>query len=202
MLPDLDVGASCEAFEPYTQQTQCDPTPKPGVVAFRDFVIAQLGGSDLGIVRACDVGKASHHKEGRAWDWGNKTTNPDDVARVQTLFDWLWAKDKYGNDAANFKRVGLVSVIWNAQHWSTAEPSWRPYTGTNLHTDHVHFSFGWPGALAQLSFYQWLGTAPAPGPPAPPVASPESNYNLVGGLIVVGSLAYLTHRWWGKQLAG
>jgi len=31
-------------------------------------------------------------------------------------------------------------VIWNRKIWSASKPSWRPYTGKNPHTKHVHVS--------------------------------------------------------------
>jgi hypothetical protein len=33
-----------------------------------------------------------------------------------------------------------------------AEEGWRPYVGTNPHTDHIHFSFSWAGARKQTSY--------------------------------------------------
>lgn len=204
-LPELDVGSSCEPFEPYTRPEACEgdtvPEAQVGVKAFRDFVVAYSGGGDSGIVRACNIGNPSHHKEGRAWDWTVNANSPDDVARVQELFDWLFAMDRYGNDAAIFRRVGLVSVIWNGQHWSTAEPSWRPYTGANRHTDHVHFSFGWPGARAQTSFYRWLGMPlPPPNPIKPGSPLVVQNMNWVGLLAIVGMLGWLTRKLWWKRV--
>jgi peptidoglycan hydrolase-like protein with peptidoglycan-binding domain len=76
---------------------------------------------------------------------------------------------------------------------------WRPYSGESDHTDHVHFSFSWDGAMKRTSW--WDGTPvtvadqgpcrPYAGQPAPiyttrrtsqcstPPAAPKSAYALV-----------------------
>lgn len=43
----------------------------------------------------------------------------------------------------NAARLGVKYIIWNRQQWSVAKASqgWRPYTGSNPHTDHVHITF-------------------------------------------------------------
>lgn len=187
VLTAVDFGPAIEPFEPYSAPSTCNPDAQPGVKAFRDFVLANAGGADLGIVRACDVGSASLHHEGRAWDWGNNASNPEDVTRVQAALDWLFAKDAYGNDAAMFRRVGLTHLIWNGQSWSTTTKQWKPYTGHSPHTDHVHFSFGWPGALAETSFYR------AGGVVVPP--SSTRSYNWLGVVLIAAGIAYLGYTW-------
>ncbi len=169
MLPEVDLGSELEEYLAYEPAASCDGQLRPGVVEFRDFVMDRLGGSDLGMVRACTDTRWSLHHEGRAWDWGMRADRPDDVARVQELLDWLYAADRYGNVDALVRRAGLVNVIWNGQSWSSTRRLWHEYSGPNPHTDHVHFGFAWPAALAQTSFYGWLGAGaiPAPGQPAP-----------------------------------
>lgn len=189
MLPLVDLGAAIEPFDPYTGSKICDPVAKPGVIQFRNWVMSNLGGKDLGIVRDCNVGNPSHHHEGRAWDWGNNVGNPQDEARVDELLAWLLAKDAYGNDAAWFRRVGLVGVIWNHRSWNTYQPFWHDYTGTSPHTDHVHFSFGWPGARGETSFYSWLSGA-APGVP---LAAGGASRNWLGYVMIAGMVGYLAY---------
>ena len=196
MLAFPDLGPACERFEPYTQPDTCNPDAQLGVKAFRDWVIGNLGGTDLGIVRACDIGSTSLHHEGRAWDWGVNVSKPDDVVRVQQLFDWLLATDKYGNEAAMFRRAGLTSMIWNRQSWSTVYKQWKPYTRPNPHTDHVHFSFGWPGARGQTSFYSWASGGLLPGPPIPVAPA----YNKLGYVLITGAAIYLTYPYLRKLL--
>ena len=46
-------------------------------------------------------------------------------------------------------------IIWNRKIWGAYLPDqgWRTYTGPNPHTDHVHVSFSWAGALKQTSWW-------------------------------------------------
>ena len=168
MLPAVEVQTPPEPYSAPLQVTTCDPEPKPGVVAFADFVLSHQGGRSLGISRRCASGKASEHHEGRAWDWGMDASNAEDYQRVQELLDWLLAPDLVtGEPHANFRRLGLRYVIWDRAIWSAGKKTWHPYSGSSPHTDHVHFSFGWPGALGKTSFFQWLA-----GPSEPPVEPP------------------------------
>lgn len=163
MLPGPEAFSSAaEGFAQPDKPELCDPTPKPGVEAFRDFVLNELGGRDLGIVRACDIGSPSHHHEGRAWDWGINADDPDEAARAEELLAWLTE-----NDAEMFRRVGLRYMIWNKLFFSSGRPQWRDYDGYqdgqcvrspcgDPHTGHVHFSFSPQGAMGTTSFFGWL----------------------------------------------
>jgi hypothetical protein len=177
--------------EPYaTPETiECDPAPKPGVEAFRDWVMSTFGGESFGIGRDCDIGKPSDHHEGRAWDWKVDASSPDDQARVHAFFDWLFAADPDGNIDAMFRRTGLSYLIWDRMSWYAWRRDWQPYTRENPHTDHVHFSFGTPGAMGETSFYRWLGMEPKPVPlPGPPPSEPVERPSLtVGGLAFLAS---------------
>jgi hypothetical protein len=162
-----------EAFSPYQGQTVCEPVLRDGVVRFRDLVLAAYPATgDSGILRACDVGGTSEHKEGRAWDWRVNTKNPADVLAVQDLMAWLLAADELGNPAAMARRLGVMYVIWDSKVWKSyqAAKGWQPYSGASPHTDHVHFSFGWAGALGATSY--WSGqVAPVMTRPEPVVVS-------------------------------
>jgi len=153
-LPRLGAQVSVEGYAPRAETITCDPPPKPGAVAFRAFVLGHLGGTDLGICRACGAGRSEHY-EGRAWDWGVRADRPEDVERVEKLFSWLFAPGPHGEPNANFRRVGLRYLIWDRKIWSGGTQIWRPYSGS-AHRDHVHFTIGWDGALAKTSFYDWL----------------------------------------------
>lgn len=150
-----DLGAGIERLASYQGQTVCDPTEKPGVVAFRAMVHKQYGGTSAGIARACEVGGKSEHKEGRAWDWPLRADRPADAAKADELLRWLLAGDCYGNKHAMARRLGIMYVIWNRQVWSAyaADRGWQPYSGTSPHTDHVHFSFSWDGANKSTSYW-------------------------------------------------
>jgi hypothetical protein len=162
-------GPQIDAYASYVGQTKCDPTAKPGAVAFMNLVLATYPctGSS-GITRACNVGGTSEHKEGRAWDWKIQYPHP----AADTFLGWLLATDKHGNKHAMARRLGVMYMVWNNKIWSSykASQGWRPYTGSNPHTDHVHFSFSWDGANKKTTFW----TSPLPpadsGPPPAPDA--------------------------------
>lgn len=147
-----------------SDESVCDPNAeRPGVQAFKDFVLEHQGGGSMGTSRPCSGGASSGHHAGRAWDWAVDASNPDDQARVWELFDWLLA-----NDAELFRRAGLAYMIWDKRSWSSFKPFWHPYDGfdeegncpsgscRDPHTNHVHFSFNHPGADGETSFYRWL----------------------------------------------
>ncbi len=145
--------AEIDALAAYEAQTTCDPTEKPGVTGFRDLILATYPGTtDMGIVRGCDVGGTSEHKEGRAWDWG--VTPAEEASAI--LLDWLLAEDEYGNSFAMARRFGIMYIIFDGGIWgsSKADQGWRVYEGESPHTDHVHFSFSWDGALQQTSYWR------------------------------------------------
>lgn len=163
MAPALAVPSS-PSFGPgiddlagYDGQSICSPTDKPGVVAFKQRVLAAYPGTGAGgISRACHIGGTSEHKEGRAWDWMVDASDPADRAKADEVIEWLLREDKYGNDHAMARRLGIMYLIWNRRSWSTWG-GWESYctssTGCSPHTDHVHFSFSWAGALKRRTFW-------------------------------------------------
>ncbi|MGB8652510.1 MAG: peptidoglycan-binding domain-containing protein [Mycobacteriales bacterium] len=169
------LSRAIELPQPYVGQSICDPVAKPGVAAFRNMVLnTYRDTTSLGIVRDCGIGGQSEHKEGRAWDWGVSVSNPTQVSEVNALFSWLMRTDQYGNTYAMSRRLGIMYIIWNRHIWKAYQPSagWQPYNGTDSHTTHVHFSFGWNGARRVTSF--WDGSvAPVDyGPNGPTTAVP------------------------------
>lgn len=157
-------GASIDGYASYVGQSTCSGTAKPGVTAFKNLVLATYPcTSSGGIVRGCSVGGKSEHKEGRAWDWMIKYPHP----AADALLSWLLATDSHGNKHANARRLGIMYMIWNRKMWRAYKPDqgWQPYTGSNPHTDHVHFSFSWNGANKKTSF--WSAPA-APSTPTTP----------------------------------
>jgi hypothetical protein len=160
-----DFGASIEPLAAYVRQTTCDPTEKPGPVGVRALLNDTYSLNRTGnIVRACDVGDTSEHKEGRALDYMLDTTDSGEKAIGDAIVNWLLATDKYGNKWAVARRLGIMYVIWNRQIWSSSRASegWRDYTGDNPHTDHIHLSFSWDGAKKQTS---WWTMTPLPSTP-------------------------------------
>jgi len=153
------LPSSLESLSPYIPQTSCDPTAKPGVVAFEQLILRTYPGTGSdGIVNTCAAeGAVSEHSEGRAWDWQVSALDPGQLATANTLLGWLLAPDAAGRPAAMARRLGLMYVIFNQRIWGAydADQGWRPYFGTSPHTDHVHFSFSWAGAWQRTSF--WTG---------------------------------------------
>ena len=165
----------------------CDSVAKPGVRAFSNLLLATYpDSSTLGITRDCGVGGQSEHKEGRAFDWGVSVTNAKQKAEADTLLAWLLKSDSAGNKAANARRLGIMYMIWNKQMWRSyqADKGWLPYSGTNEHTDHVHFSFGWNGAKQLTSW--WTGKV-APVDYGPSVQQPVIPQRLPANLLLLAT---------------
>lgn len=200
--PPLPSGV--EDLQPYVGQEGCDPVAKPGVLAFQSLLMSTYRDTgSLGIVRDCGIGGQSEHKEGRAFDWAVSVNNPNQVAEVKAVTDWLTAyQGPYF--ASNARRFGLMYMIWDHRIWKAYDPTkgWQPYTGPIPHTDHVHFSFGWNGAYKSTSWWSGkvaplscgpyvstCGPAPTPPggggtptPPPTPTASPiDLKYAALGG---------------------
>lgn len=153
----------------YDGQSKCAPAAKPGVLAFQSMVLRAYPGTGVGgIGRACNIGGQSEHKEGRAWDWTVNGGVPYQRAAAESMLDWLTATDRYGNEHAMANRLGVMYMIWNRKIWGSWSGEWETYCvqkpwgckepgrGGGLrhpHTDHVHFSFSWDGALKRTSYW-------------------------------------------------
>jgi hypothetical protein len=148
--------AAIEPLAGYVGQSVCSPTAKPGTTAFANLLLRTYPTSrSLGISRSCSVGGRSEHKEGRAFDWGVSVYDAKQRASVDALMTWLLKSDRYGNRHAMARRLGIQYMIWNRRIWGAyaAGSGWRRYTGSNPHTDHVHFSLSWAGARKKTSFW-------------------------------------------------
>ncbi len=169
--------AAIEPLAGYVGQSTCSPAAKPGTAAFANLLLRTYRNSrSLGISRSCGVGGKSEHKEGRAFDWGVNVRSKADRASVKALMHWLLKRDRFGNRYAMARRLGIQYMIWNRRIWGaySAGSGWRKYTGSNPHTDHVHFSMSWAGARKKTSFWNPRsfpnnsGSAPSrPGKPKP-----------------------------------
>lgn len=157
-------GAGIDSYAAYDGQDTCSPTPKPGVVDFKNLLIATYGSRTWGIARDCGSGGRSEHKEGRALDFHFNYHNTRDRAAATDLLNWLLGTDQHGNRHAMARRLGIMYVIWNRQIWEAYRPSagWQPYScdgsPSSCHTNHIHFSFSWAGARKQTSW--WTGAGP------------------------------------------
>ena len=177
--PRASYAPAIEPLAAYQAQTTCSPVAKPGTANFAARLLSAFPTTrSLGIVRGCSVGGRSEHKEGRAFDWGVRANDPADRARAERFLTWLLRTDKYGNQYAMARRLGIQYVIWNRRVWGAydAAAGWRPYAGHSPHTDHIHISFTWAGGRGRTSF--WTGkvgnvlAAPAPTLPVPPPVAP------------------------------
>ena len=204
--PTPSFGPGIEGYARYQGQTQCIGSEQPGVAAFKQMVLAAYPGTrNLGVIRACGIGGSSEHKEGRAWDWGVYVNRANEAAAAQEVINWLLATDRHGNRHANARRLGLMYMIWNRRIWKAySNPgTWHNYTGASPHTDHIHFSFGWPGAKKQTSFFgatsqaetgSWSGWTPT----AAGIASAPSATSWSPGrtdVFAVSPSGTLIHRW-------
>jgi hypothetical protein len=162
---DSDGVAEAGPVDPFassdpTPPGACDPTAKPGVLLFRQWVIGRWGerpGSPQNILRDCKTGAPSEHWEGRAWDW-----MVPNAAAAEAFLAELLATSAEDEPAALARRAGVMYLIWNHRMWrayahaGNPPGSWAPYTGPNPHTDHVHLSFSRAGARGETSFYPYL----------------------------------------------
>ncbi len=185
----VDLGPFSQPVEPYAPSepvNECDPVPKPGAQDFRSWVIDTWGGRDGGIERDCgaDAPTSTHH-EGRAWDWF-----PPDRATADAVIACLLRSDDDGNAHALARRAGLRVIIyyeriWNAGGAVVDGDGWAKYKHADsasdrlAHRDHVHFSFGWDGAMRRTSLFEIIG----PGDAMPvelELARPEKPNNQMG----------------------
>ncbi len=171
--------ATVEELAPYVAQAVCDPAAKPGTRALADALLDHYGTGSVGISRECSVGGTSEHKEGRALDWMLDAGDPAEAAVARAFLDWLAAPGPAGESSYAARRLGVMYVIWDRQIWSPSRGAWQPYDGPSPHTDHVHVSLSWAGALGLTSW--WTGVAarvdqgpctPDPGPAGVPACSP------------------------------
>lgn len=171
--------AAIEAPADYDGQSTCSPAAKPGTVKLARLLVATYGKASIGISRPCSDGGQSEHKEGRALDWMLSYKNKAQRAKVQAFLTWLLAPDKYGNQAAMARRLGVMYMGWNNQMWRAyGSMGWGDLKGcttnramkaasydTTCHRNHLHISLSWDGAAGLTSF--WTGTALAPSCQAP-----------------------------------
>ncbi|MFA9428659.1 S-layer homology domain-containing protein [Egicoccus sp. AB-alg2] len=157
-LPSGTYGANIDAYARYEGQSQCLSEEQPGVRDFRALLQRTYGANGGGILRNCSQGGKSEHKEGRAYDWMLNANNASDRRKADEVLGWLLATDEHGNRHAMARRLGIMYIIWNRQVWNAYRPDegWRPYTGASPHTDHIHFSFTWDGALRRTSYWRPL----------------------------------------------
>jgi len=171
-----------DAPSPYEGQTTCTKAPRPGTVALATWLMRTypVTGS-MGMMRACNVGGRSEHKDGRAFDWKADVRNK---ATRHAAYDFIakaLAPDEAGNAHALARRMGIMYIIYDDKIWSSYyDFAPRPYLNagckrlkkcsrTLRHKNHVHISLGYAGAAAQTSWYRSRGV------PSEPVLHPGTD---------------------------
>lgn len=139
----------------YVKQSICEAVERPGTKALRQLLKDTYGRANSGgITRSCSTGGASEHKEGRAYDWANNVSVPAQKQVADHFVAWLVGADRNGVAAGNAHRLGVQYVIWNRRIWNSGS-GWKAYNGASPHTDHVHVSLSWDGAMGRTSW--WTG---------------------------------------------
>jgi len=151
--PSKTLPAVLDAKTPYEPQVSCDPRLKPGVAAFAALMKARYRTGYIGTYRPCQS-DTSEHYENRAMDWMLSVNKPTEKAIANSVVAWLSARN-----GVMARRFGISYIIWNRHMWREYRPEqgWAAYTGSVPHTDHVHFSFSWDGAMKRTSW--WTGKA-------------------------------------------
>jgi peptidoglycan hydrolase-like protein with peptidoglycan-binding domain len=140
-----------DVVPPWQGNVVCDPVDKPGLEAFGSLVGEHYGRPGYTTSRTC-IDQKSEHYDGRAVDWQLNAFDPADRRIGDAVVTWLT-----DNDGEMAKRFGLQSIIWNERSWHSTDTTWKGYVGQSPHTDHVHFSFTWDGAMMRTSW--WTGEA-------------------------------------------
>lgn len=179
LLPLAPAHASAvDDYSGYVGQTTCARAPLPGTSYLMTWLLRQYPGTtSASMLRACDGGGTSEHKDGRALDWAVDAADPAQHALADDLLQRLFATDRHGNENALARRMGIMYVIFDDTIYRAydrqAPFSPQPYVNagcttartcskTLRHRDHVHFSLSWAGASAQTSFYRDRGVASVP----------------------------------------
>ncbi|QDO87122.1 hypothetical protein FNH13_01265 [Ornithinimicrobium ciconiae] len=150
--PSKDLPGTLDAAPPWQYSYSCDPNDKPGMVAFANLVSNHYNKPTWYGSRPCKHGDNSQHYEGRAMDWRMNAYSAGDKAIGDSVAQWITA-----NNGEIARRFGVQSVIWNRKAWYLYKPgSWENYYGASPHTDHLHISFSWDGAMGRTSW--WDGT--------------------------------------------
>ncbi len=147
------LPAQVDAQPGYQPQNSCDPVARPGTSALGELLAADYGGGAIGYARSCVRG-TTEHSDGRALDWMLDAHDPADLAIADRALGWMLA-----NDAEVARRLGVQYIIWNGKIWRAyrASSGWAPYSGWSPHTDHIHISLTWDGAMKRTSW--WTGKA-------------------------------------------
>jgi hypothetical protein len=153
------LPAQVEPLATYVGQVSCDPAGKAGAVALGRLLTSTYPGTSYGVDRPCgNGGTVSEHYEGRAVDWMVRADIPAQRAQAEAVLNWLLATDAAGNKHAMARRLGVMYIIWDKRSFSLyrAHEGWKPYACSGItacHSDHIHLSLTWDGAMGRTSFW-------------------------------------------------
>ncbi len=152
--PPVQLPAALDRRAGYAAQNTCDPTDKPGSVAYGQLLKSIWPKGVVGISRSCTESGTSEHKDGRAVDFMINAAVPEQKKIADDIVAWITA-----DNGAIARRLGVMYLIWNRKIWGiyNAEAGWQPYSGVSPHTDHIHTSLTWDGAFKRTSW--WTGVA-------------------------------------------
>ncbi len=158
-VPPVAYQTEPEPLAKYVGQITCTTKVPAGTAKLKALLVETYGPVTIGTLRGCSVGARSEHKDGRALDFMLNVNVPAERAKANAFLSWLIGPDEQGVTAGNARRLGVMYLIWNKYSWDAYDstPKWEPYTGPNPHTDHIHISLSWDGALGRTSF--WTGKA-------------------------------------------
>lgn len=159
--PAVRLPAQLDVRPRYQPQTMCDPVARAGTRALGALLTSHYKRGTVGYERSC-TSSSSEHYDGRAVDWMLDARNASDLKVANAANAWLTA-----DQGAVARRLGVQYIIWNKKMWRAYAPErgWTAYTGASPHTDHVHISLTWDGALKRTSW--WTGRALTAMGPAP-----------------------------------
>jgi peptidoglycan hydrolase-like protein with peptidoglycan-binding domain len=181
-VPAIPAGmpAAIEPLAPYVGQVSCEPSAKPGTLAFARLLTATYPGTGYLVEHPCGQDTvASEHADGRAFDWMVSSRSASGRARAEAFLGWLLATDSARRPYAAARRLGVMYVIWNDRIWSSHDPAggWQPYSTCTAHPetaadavchrDRLHLSLSWAGAMARTSFWSKTVAAHDYGPCRP-----------------------------------
>ncbi|MGW4843786.1 glucosaminidase domain-containing protein [Nocardia brasiliensis] len=154
--------------------TKCATGEQPGARAMANQW-KRLTGRQAGTFncRATTFGTPSLHGEGRSIDLYANAADPAHRAQVDAYLVWL---------QANAVELQVAYIIWNRRQWGWQyrAQGWRPYGGSNPHTDHIHVDLSWEGARSPSPLF--AGPVPGLGGGSAPAPTPKPGPRPGGGV--------------------
>lgn len=159
-------ASGVEDYAGYQPQTTCASTVQPGTEYLLDWLVRKYPNTRRSsLLRSCEGGGTSEHKDGRALDWGVDATRKLERVQARRFLNKIFATNAAGEKHAMARRMGIMYIIWNDRMYasyrrfekqdylSSGCTTLRTCSKTLRHRDHVHVSLSRDGAAARTSFY-------------------------------------------------